>query len=108
MRKDFNYNMSSYEFTTFSREDNYNGSLIVKILFFFSAARRKDEEEASTATTTTTRRPAARGRDQFSKKDGTSSLDSKVETSEVMQPGLKTNPNPTFYSRSRLLTVVID
>ena len=35
MRKDFNYNMSSYEFTTFSREDNYNGSLIVKILFFF-------------------------------------------------------------------------
>ena len=63
MRKDFNYNMSSYEFTTFSREDNYNGSLIVKILFFFSAARRKDEEEASTATTTTTKRPAARGRD---------------------------------------------
>ena len=35
MRKDFNYNMSSYESTTFSREDNYNGSLIVKILFFF-------------------------------------------------------------------------
>ena len=48
------------------------------------------------------------GLTQFTKKDGTSSLDSKVETSEVMQPGLKTNPNPTFYSRSRLLTVVID
>ena len=32
MSKDFNYNMSSY---VFSREDNYNGSLIVKILFFF-------------------------------------------------------------------------
>ena len=62
MRKDFNYNMSSYEFTTFSREDNYNGSLKVKI-FFFSAARPKDEEEGSTATRTTTTRPAARGRD---------------------------------------------
>ena len=36
MREDFNYNMSSYEFTTFSREDNYNGSLMVKILFFLS------------------------------------------------------------------------
>ena len=34
MRKNFNYNMSSYEFTTFSREDNYNGSLKVKIFFF--------------------------------------------------------------------------
>ena len=41
MSKDFNYNMSSY---VFSREDNYNGSLIVKILFFFSAARHKDSE----------------------------------------------------------------
>ena len=48
------------------------------------------------------------GLTQFSKKDGTSSLDSKVETLEVMQPELKTNPNPKFYSRSRLLTVVID
>ena len=34
MRKDFNYNMSSYEFTTFSREDNYNGSLMIKKIFF--------------------------------------------------------------------------
>ena len=34
MRKDFNYNMSSYEFTTFSREDNYNGSLMIKKFFF--------------------------------------------------------------------------
>ena len=41
MSKDFNYNMSSY---VFSREDNYNGSLIVKILFFFSAATHKDSE----------------------------------------------------------------
>ena len=41
MSKDFNYNMSSY---VFSREDNYNGSLIVKILFFFSATRHKDSE----------------------------------------------------------------
>ena len=48
------------------------------------------------------------GLTQFSKKDGTTSLDSKVETLEVMQPELKTNPNPKFYSRSRLLTVVID
>ena len=29
------------------------------------------------------------GLTQFSKKDGTSSLDSKVETLEVMQPGIK-------------------
>ena len=48
------------------------------------------------------------GLTQFSKKDGTTSLDSKVETLEVMQPELKTNPNPKFYSSSRLLTVVID
>ena len=40
MRQDFNDNMSSYELTTFSREDNYNGFLMV----VFSAARRKDEE----------------------------------------------------------------
>ena len=43
MRQDFNYNMSSYELTTFCREDNYNGSLMVEILFF-SAAWRKDED----------------------------------------------------------------
>ena len=41
MRKNFNYNMSSYVFTTFSREHD-NGSLIGN---FFSAARRKKEED---------------------------------------------------------------
>ena len=41
MRKNFNYNMSSYVFTTFSREHD-NGSLIAN---FFSAARRKKEED---------------------------------------------------------------
>ena len=48
------------------------------------------------------------GLTQISKEDVTSSLDSKVETLEVMQPGIKNNQNPKFYSCNRLLTVVID
>ena len=46
------------------------------------------------------------GLTQFSKEDGTSFLDSKVETLEVMQPGIKNKSESD--SRSRLLTVVID
>ena len=46
MRKDFNYNMLSYEFTTFSREDNYNGSLMVKFFFFQPLDVRMRKKEA--------------------------------------------------------------
>ena len=48
------------------------------------------------------------GLTQISKEDLTSSLDSKVETLEVMQPGIKNNQNPKFYSCNRLLTLIID
>ena len=38
--------MLSYEFTTFSREDNYNGSLMVKFFFFQPLDVRMRKKEA--------------------------------------------------------------